>query len=82
MTLSLTRTPPASRATFQVRPKSLRLIRWLAGEADPLVAERVGAHALELGLDLDRTGGAADGEVADHHEVVVAGVADAGASGR
>ena len=78
VTLSLTRTPPASRAAFQVRPKSLRLIVVAPVEADALVAEGVGGQALELDGELDGTGGATNGEVAHHHEVVATGVTDAG----
>src|SRR4051812_19315248 len=50
----------------------------LAGEADPLVAEGVGRESLEVHLELDRTRGATNREVARHDEVVAALVADAG----
>ena len=67
-------TPPVSRATFQVRPKSSRSISVLRGEAEDVLAERAAADALELDLQLDRPGDVLDGQLAGEHELV-AGVA-------
>ena len=80
-TLSETRTPPASRAAFQVRPKSLREIVDAGLEARTRVAERVDRGAVELGVELDGLRDAVDRQVADD-DVVLAGLADLGGDER
>ena len=70
LTLSPTRMPPASRATFQVRPKSLRLI--VVSPENPARVLPNGSADDALGLDRDRDGArhVLDGQVADELEVV------------
>ncbi len=65
----LTRTPPASSATFQVMPKSSRFTFVLRREHRPLSAPGVAGVALEGHLERDLAGHAVDRQVAEDDTV-------------
>ena len=78
VTFSLTSTPPASSAAFQLTPQSLRLMTTEPSKPMRALPNGSVGRALELERDRDRLGDAADGQVAGDLEVVAAVVLDRG----
>ena len=78
VTLSLTRTPPASSAAFQVMPQSLRLMTTEPSKPTRSLPNGSAAAALEGEVDGDGLGDALDGQVAGDADDVVADRGDRG----